>query len=341
MLSNLGYDVYYSGISSSFFHRIRRIISKEKPAKKKVDDIVRDVDINSFFPLTMRDVWYKNIANNIFIKNVNKKNPIFNINFDVVICDYPFFYSVLSKIKYKKLIYRPTDNYTSMSGEKVRFYEKKICYEAQKIISTSETVKNEILKNYGVQLKDKSHVIENGYDQNFFYNKNENINRKNCVYIGALDYRFDYEALKVLANENPEVSFDIFGPLPKNYLSSIEPNFRNCGNVSFKGVVDYEIVPEILNRYRVGILPLTNNDSNRGRSPMKLWEYLSCGLNIVYSNIEHVNEIPCVHRYNNLNDINEIFNKAYTQTEKPEDLNTIIESNSWLGKVNLLLKYVE
>ncbi|ENM1020631.1 hypothetical protein AB6R35_005716, partial [Klebsiella variicola] len=177
VLSTLGNDVYYSGISNSLFHRIRSLINKEEKARKKINDTIIAKDIRTLFPLTMKKTWFKDILNDFFITGFDNKNPIFNTEFDVVICDYPFFFPTLKKIKYKKLIYRPTDNYVSMSGEKVRVYEKKICDESEKIISTSETVKKEILKSYGLQLEKKLYVIENGYDQNIFYNKNDNMNR--------------------------------------------------------------------------------------------------------------------------------------------------------------------
>ncbi|HED3057747.1 glycosyltransferase [Raoultella ornithinolytica] len=341
MLSNLGYEVFYSGVSNSLLHKIWNFINKKEISKKKVNDEVLNKDIVTLLPLTMKKIWFKDVVNDFFVTQINKNNPIFNTEFDIVICDYPFFYPLLKKIKYKKLIYRPTDNYTSMSGDKVRFYEKRICNEAQKIISTSETVKKQILNNYGLQLEDRSYVIENGYDQTIFYNKNDNINRENCIYIGALDYRFDYEALKCLSKENPAILFDIYGPKPKDFSSSVEPHFVNCDNVNFKGSVDYDSVPDILNRYRVGLLPLTDSDSNKGRSPMKLWEYLSCGLNVVYSNIDHVGKIPCVYQYNSLSDINDSFHKAYYHPEIKNNVEVVIESNSWSAKVSLLLSYIE
>ncbi|QNK08292.1 hypothetical protein HF679_02155 [Enterobacter sp. JUb54] len=339
MLSELGYSVYYSGISNSFFHKLRRFIAKENKPSKKIKDTVIDKDIKTFLPLTMKETWFKRVINDFYATKIID-NKIFHIEYDIVICDYPFFYPVLKNINYKKLIYRPTDNYAAMSGPKVRVYESKICLEAYKIISTSDVVRNELIENYGQQLKDKTHVIENGYDQNLFYNKNETVNRNHCVYIGALDYRFDFIALKHLAENNPNVFFDIYGPIPKNYSSVIKPNFLKCENVTFKGELDYLNVPDILNRYKVGLLPLVDNDSNKGRSPMKLWEYLSCGLNVVYANIDHVGAIPCLYRYSDLLDIDSIFKKAYDEIEKPSSLLAEIESNSWSGKVNLLLKYM-
>ena len=37
----------------------------------------------------------------------------------------------------------------------------------------------------------------------------------------------------------------------------------------------------MLSRYRVGLLPLSDDPANDGRSPMKLYEYLAAGLNVL------------------------------------------------------------
>lgn len=340
MLSELGFSVYYSGISNSYFHKLKRFIGKEKKANKKIIDTIIAKDIKTFLPLTMKETWFKRIVNDFFMSNVID-NSICHVDYDIVICDYPFFYPVLKNINYKKLVYRPTDNYAAMSGEKVRVYENKICSEAHRIIATSVVVRDELIESYGEQLKDKTYVIENGYDQKLFYNKNITANRNDCVYIGALDYRFDFIALEHLANENKKIMFDIYGPLPRDFTSAIKPIFVKCDNVRFKGELDYAKVPDILNRYKVGLLPLIDNESNKGRSPMKLWEYLSCGLNVVYSSIEHVSQTPCLYRYDNLLDIDSTFKKAYFETKAPENFTSKIESNSWIGKVHLLLEYIE
>src|SRR6185436_7137771 len=52
-------------------------------------------------------------------------------------------------------------------------------------------------------------------------------------------------------------------------------------NVSLAGPVDYADLPKTLVRYRVGLLPLSDEPTNSGRSPMKLYEYLASGLNVL------------------------------------------------------------
>ena len=61
---------------------------------------------------------------------------------------------------------------------------------------------------------------------------------------------------------------DIFGPG--------QPARRRCRpTCCCGGPVDYADLPKILARYRVGLLPLSDEPTNSGRSPMKLYEYLA------------------------------------------------------------------
>ena len=52
-------------------------------------------------------------------------------------------------------------------------------------------------------------------------------------------------------------------------------------NVVFEGQVAYEELPAVLHAARVGLMPFIDSRVNRGRSPMKLYEYLAAGLNVV------------------------------------------------------------
>lgn len=333
-LSMNGHDVYYAGASNSLFHHF---FKKKTKAPRKVISNVQELSVNTVYPLSFKRNYFLDKLDALFIKFTKSKKEIFTTYFDLIICDYPFFFPVLNFINYGILIYRPTDNYSAMSGDKVKISEQGICKLARKIISTSQTVQKNILQNYGPSLKDKCHVIENGYDSNKFKFLSAK-DRKGCVYIGALDYRFDYDALFFLAENNPTVVFDIYGPLPKKYSSEYKTKFTNVTNISFKGPVDYEKVPHLLNKYKVGILPLTETDANRGRSPMKLWEYISCGLNVIYSSIDHVDDFYFLKKYSSYDELLLIFKDFYS---KPPTLHAeeLIKSLTWKHKVDLLMIY--
>jgi hypothetical protein len=77
-----------------------------------------------------------------------------------------------------------------------------------------------------------------------------------------------------LARSAPEAIIDVFGPVT-NRPAALP------ANVLLGGPVEYAELPKILARYRVGLLPMNDEPTNSGRSPMKLYEYLASGLNVV------------------------------------------------------------
>jgi teichuronic acid biosynthesis glycosyltransferase TuaH len=60
-----------------------------------------------------------------------------------------------------------------------------------------------------------------------------------------------------------------------------EPPAGLPGSVHVLGPVDYDEVPDHLARARVGIVPMSLDPQNAGRSPMKYYEYLAAGLQVV------------------------------------------------------------
>src|SRR5690606_19087350 len=95
-----------------------------------------------------------------------------------------------------------------------------------------------------------------------------------CVYVGALDARFDWTQLVTWARARPDVRFVVAGPSPES-----PPDLP--GNIDVIGPVPYSAVPNLLHDARVGMLPLSDDPLNAGRSPMKLYEYLAAGLAVV------------------------------------------------------------
>lgn len=325
-----GMDVTYSGLPFTIFHRI---LGKKREGTKKIDSKVLDSEIKVLLPLKTKNLKVIDCINKIYFKLCG--GAVYNKNeFDIVICDYPFFYPILSKIKHTTLVYRPTDDYFAMDGDKVLYYEKKICEKSELIISTSNKVSEVIKDRYNIS-PEKMFVIDNGFDSERFKITIplESDERKGVVYVGALDNRFDFNALQHLALKNKGTEFDIYGPLNIENKKFID-EFKNIKNVNFKGAIEYSCVADILNKYKVGLLPLSNNPSNRGRSPMKLWEYLACGLTVLYSNIDSITASENIFKYNDTSDIVEKYNEAIYKGYRYAEIN---EKYSWFGKANEIL----
>lgn len=185
---------------------------------------------------------------------------------DLILVDQPAFWGVLDKISASCKVYRPTDIYKYMSVTRHADNEEKLLKKVKAVIATSDN----ILKELNVSLP--SCVVNNGADVEKFeqFAKQEFELRKDCVYVGAVDSRFDFEVMALLAGNNPDINFHVYGPGG--------PCGQAFSNLIYHGAVAYEKLPELLSKYRLALMPLSDDPANDGRSPMKLYEYMASGL---------------------------------------------------------------
>lgn len=167
-------------------------------------------------------------------------------------------------------VYRPTDIYTRVS---TRLREREAILSTAGVVATSLPVLD------GLPLKpNRSLVVENGVDLAAFslsLSQASEVNRRGSIYVGAIDERFDWDLLVRLALEVPGEAIDVAGPVERLAISELPTN------VHLLGPVEYSSVSGLLSRYRVGLLPFVASAENSGRSPMKLFEYLAAGLEVL------------------------------------------------------------
>ncbi len=188
--------------------------------------------------------------------------------FDAVLIDQPLLWDDSVRALSRRLVYRPTDLY--LSGVKER-RQQQILGVADGIVATSA----EVLRELGT-LDVPTVVLENGVDAARFTRPDASAAPcpDMCVYVGALDGRFDWRRVIAWARARPEMRFAIAGP-------ATSPSVAVPANVDLLGPVPYEALPALLHGARVGLLPLSDDPLNAGRSPMKLYEYLAAGLAVV------------------------------------------------------------
>jgi teichuronic acid biosynthesis glycosyltransferase TuaH len=188
--------------------------------------------------------------------------------FDVVLIDQPLLWDDTVRTLAPRLVYRPTDLYPS--GRK-NLAQQAILASADGVVATSA----EVLAALG-QVTPSTLVIENGVDASHFpHAEGDNASRPDvCVYVGALDGRFDWGQIAEWARNHNAVRFVIAGPA--THTPPGQPP-----NVEIVGAVRYDALPALLHGARVGLLPLSDDPLNAGRSPMKLYEYLTAGLAVV------------------------------------------------------------
>ncbi|WP_194765121.1 glycosyltransferase [Microbacterium sp. UFMG61] len=188
--------------------------------------------------------------------------------FDAVLIDQPLLWDDSVRALGDSVIYRPTDLYPSGLKNSL---QQRILAAVDGVVATSD----EVLRALG-PVRIPSLVLGNGVDvRRFAALVDEEAPRAaRCVYVGALDDRFDWDRVDAWAQAHPDVDFVIAGP-------DARPAHPLPSNVDLVGPVPYAEVPALLHTARVGLLPLSDNPLNAGRSPMKLYEYLAAGLAVV------------------------------------------------------------
>jgi teichuronic acid biosynthesis glycosyltransferase TuaH len=221
------------------------------------------------FPLGYSDIL--DSINAIFIKHYIK--TLAKTAFDLILVDQPLFHPVLKYFDPCKIIYRPTDIYSEMGGPRFDHAEAGVFNYTQRVAATNLNVLDPLQHKFSVQ---DSIVLNNGVDLEFFNHfSQKNNKRSGVIYVGAIDFRFDLDFVINIANANPVIQFDMFGPVSLD-LPAILPK-----NLKFKGAVEYLDLPLLMQNYHYGLMPFNEHPSNKGRSPMKLWEYHAAGLKII------------------------------------------------------------
>lgn len=188
--------------------------------------------------------------------------------FDAVLIDQPLLWDNTVRSLTRRLLYRPTDLYAN--GVKARL-QAQILAGADGIVATSD----EVLRALGTA-KVPTLVLPNGVDATHFTDvpRAPATRPARAVYIGALDDRFDWARVVDWARSHPAVHFGVAGP-------SAAPPAALPSNMDVLGPISYDALPALLHGARVGLLPLSDNPLNAGRSPMKLYEYLAAGLAVL------------------------------------------------------------
>jgi glycosyltransferase involved in cell wall biosynthesis len=135
--------------------------------------------------------------------------------------------------------------------------------------------------------------------------KRFNLNgRKVVVYVGELSAWHGAEIIIELAERMRDVTFLMLG---KNLqLLSEEVMRRKLGNVIFAGFVDHSEVRKYISTGDAAIAPYRKLSKVFYFSPIKIFEYMACGVPFVASDIEIIREIAKKHQCGLLAEQNDV-----------------------------------
>ena len=352
LFSENGYEVLWMSCPWNFLMYVKNkeVYLKRKslssPIKHKLDN-----NIYGFAPYSWRLY-----GNHLFCKNANIvvnfekyikpdiNNLLIQIGFDkvdVLWISNPKQYWLSNVVKYKKMITRLPDDYCEIGGfpKSISKIEMKMLQESDIVFAISRNLinrKKSIRKdiNYlpnGVEL---SNFIKTKYKKpNVF----KNSIRKKCIYVGAIGHWFDTELLKFCANKLKNIDFYIIGPIKKN-LDILDNN----KNVYILGKRTYKDIPDYLYYSDVGIIPFKVNELTNSVSPIKLYEYMGVGLNVVSTNFKEMNYINSpAYVAKNYDEFCEYIVKAIEDKDKNRENNIkFAKENTWEKRFEEIKKYL-
>lgn len=202
----------------------------------------------------------------------------------------PKYYYLTKKVNFKKLLYRCADDVSAFKEtcKSMTYFEKKIIKEADAVFVTANNLleKKKILRNDLVYLP-------NGVELNNFIRYEYSVpkeyfdnNRKRCIYMGSIDNWFDLNLVLFCADKLKKIDFYLIGP---SKIDISELNKFN--NIHILGKRNYKDIPNYLQNCDVGIIPFQVNNLTNSITPIKLYEYMSVGLNVVSTNFKEMNYI--------------------------------------------------
>jgi glycosyltransferase involved in cell wall biosynthesis len=265
----------------------------------------------------------------------------------------------LKHVKHDFLVYDCVDNYegfpkynTPEKKKWIQDQEEMLATRANIVFSTTPGLM-ERLKKYNP----KTYFTPNVGDyERFFDIKNKgfevpedikDIKKPIVAFTGAVDeYKFDKELFQKIAEENPEYSFVIIGPmaLKDRGSSKKELGFENLNNVYFLGTKDYKDLPKYLAHFDEMIIPYQLNDYTVGGCfPVKFLDYLAVGLPTV------VTDLPTYVPFDTVCYVSKSYDEFSTNVKKAleEDSDMRVKQRqevakvqNWDGKISNMLNLI-
>lgn len=292
-------------------------------------------------------------SKNKYVQMLNKHyiERVLNQKYDVIILTHPFQYNYISKaLKYSpKIIYDCMDNMPYFYNEKLKQEvieeEKKLCEKANAIITSSNYLKERIIREYGISIS-KVTVIKNAVDQSFISSATEKVELEhpNMIYIGTIGKWFDYETINKFAASNPEYTIYLIGPVDnecRNKVNSLNANIKLLGAIEHKKIKSYIIAGDIM------LIPFKNNELIRGVDPVKMYEYLALNKPVIssyWNELSIYKQNSLVYFYNTVQEFKEqekITSKATeTITNKLSENKKFIYQNNWNIRIDEYVKVI-
>ena len=162
-------------------------------------------------------------------------------------------------------------------------------------------------------------------------------------YCGVIDGRLDMDLLDKVAEQSPETTFVLIGPL----VNMPESKLPKRSNVHYLGMKPYHLLPGYLKGIDIAMIPFDIKGAHKLSGPTETLEYMAAGKPIISTPIwdvvrdyrNHINIVNNVDEFCAARDA--IIKQLESQVYNHEKYNDILHTSSWEDTVKRMEKLIQ
>lgn len=206
----------------------------------------------------------------------------------------PVSVDVIKNLKNHNVVYHCVDDLRAVPGidsELIETKEKELCSLAVTVFTTSQALyqRLKVLNEntfYHNNVCDYEHFSM--AKQNFLDEPEElkDINRPTILFIGAIsNYKLNTDLIEYIAKKRPRWNWVMIGQVGEGEPGSDVNNLHSHKNIHFLGPKPYSQLPSYIKYSDVCVIPAILNKYTESMFPMKFFEYLSAGKQVVSTDL--------------------------------------------------------
>ncbi len=256
----------------------------------------------------------------------------------------PRFSSLIGRLEERLVAYDCADDRMAFSRVPpwMKPYVEGLLKKSDVVFVTSENLKAKALACRG----DNVYLVGNGVDAELFQRDMpipddiKGLKKPVIGYFGVIDEWMDVDLVAETAAAYPDASIALIGPvlIGPGELQKL----KNKPNVALLGQRSHEVLPGYLKAFDACIIPFKLNELTRSVNPVKLYEYLAGGKNVVTT------AMPELEQYGNVafiaRDGEDFIKKiriALSSRPDADRIRPIIDDNTWDRKAKNMVGMLE
>jgi hypothetical protein len=152
---------------------------------------------------------------------------------------------------------------------------------------------------------------------------------KKCIYTGNMNGRIDWNLLRDLSRQMPDVKIELYGEANDDISWLV----RDCPNIEMRGIAKQNKISKLFDEFSIAIVPHISNEKTRYMNPIKVYQYLSLGIPIISScelNVPKNHNLIIAKTVDEFKEgIRNIENDRKMDKDISESIRVFLESNNW------------